>query len=88
MEVDDDFDDEVMQDVKRMTTDEIQARARLLDNEIKIMRSDIMRIQHELQTQKDKIKENNEKIKVRTALVRPSLDLGPNRFFALVHQGS
>ena len=64
MEVDDDFEDEVMQDVKRMNTDEIQARARLLDNEIKIMRSDIMRIQHELQTQKDKIKENNEKIKV------------------------
>ena len=69
MEVDDDFDDEVMQDVKRMTTDEIQARARLLDNEIKIMRSDIMRIQHELQTQKDKIKENNEKIKVLTILI-------------------
>ena len=64
MEVDDDFDDSVMEDVKRMNTDEIQARARLLDNEIKIMRSDIMRIQHELQTQKDKIKENNEKIKV------------------------
>lgn len=42
----------------------LQARARLLDNEIKIMRSDIMRIQHELQTQKDKIKENTEKIKV------------------------
>jgi 26S proteasome regulatory subunit T5 len=70
MEVDDDFDDEVMQDVKRMTTDEIQARARLLDNEIKIMRSDIMRIQHELQTQKDKIKENNEKIKVRAGNFR------------------
>ena len=69
MEVDDEFDDDVMQDVKRMTTDEIQARARLLDNEIKIMRSDIMRIQHELQTQKDKIKENNEKIKV-TVLIK------------------
>ena len=69
MEVDDEFDDDVMQDVKRMTTDEIQARARLLDNEIKIMISDIMRIQHELQTQKDKIKENNEKIKV-TVLIK------------------
>ncbi len=64
MEVDGDIEDQVMSDIKRMSTDEIQARARLLDNEIKIMRSDIMRIQHELQTQKDKIKENNEKIKV------------------------
>ena len=64
MEVDEEVEDTVMQDVKRMNTDEIQARARLLDNEIKIMRSDIMRNQHELQTQKDKIKENTEKIKV------------------------
>ena len=64
MEVDEEMEDTVMQDVKRMNTDEIQARARLLDNEIKIMRSDIMRNQHELQTQKDKIKENTEKIKV------------------------
>ena len=64
MEIDEEIEDAVMQDVKRMNTDEIQARARLLDNEIKIMRSDIMRNQHELQTQKDKIKENREKIKV------------------------
>ena len=64
MEIDEEIEDAVMQDVKRMNTDEIQARARLLDNEIKIMRSDIMRNQHELQTQKDKIKENTEKIKV------------------------
>ena len=28
------------------------------------MRSEVMRIQHELQNQKDKIKENTEKIKV------------------------
>ena len=32
---------------------------------MKIMRSEVMRIQHELQNQKDKIKENTEKIKVR-----------------------
>merc|ERR1712123_476709 len=48
--------------------DEITARARLLDNEIRIMRADIMRIQHEMQTQKDKIKENTEKIKVNKTL--------------------
>ena len=35
---------------------------------MKIMRSEVMRIQHELQNQKDKIKENTEKIKVRSSL--------------------
>lgn len=33
-----------------------------------IMRSEIMRIQHELQAQKEKIKENTEKIKVNKTL--------------------
>merc|ERR1712025_47448 len=58
----------LMADVKKMSTDEITARARLLDNEIRIMRSDMMRIQHEMQGQKDKIKENTEKIKVNKTL--------------------
>ena len=58
----------LMAEVKKMSTDEINARARLLDNEIRIMRADIMRIQHEMQTQKDKIKENTEKIKVNKTL--------------------
>lgn len=33
-----------------------------------IMRSEVMRISHELQAQKDKIKENTEKIKVNKTL--------------------
>ncbi len=37
-----------------MSNDEVISRTRLLDNEIKIMRSEIMRISHELQTQKEK----------------------------------
>merc|ERR1712029_164304 len=61
-------EEEMMSDIKKMSTDEITARARLLDNEIRIMRADIMRIQHEMQTQKDKIKENTEKIKVNKTL--------------------
>jgi 26S proteasome regulatory subunit T5 len=55
-------------DVLRMSNDEIVSRTRLLDNEIKIMRSEVMRISHELQSQKDKIKENTEKIKVNKTL--------------------
>jgi len=44
------------------------SRTRLLDNEVKIMKSEIMRISHELQAQKEKIKENAEKIKVNKTL--------------------
>lgn len=51
-----------------MSTDEIVSRTRLLDNEIKIMKSDVMRISHELQAQNEKIKENTEKIKVNKTL--------------------
>ena len=51
-----------------MNTDEIVSRTRLLDNEVKIMRSEVMRISHELQAQKEKIKENTEKIKVNKTL--------------------
>ena len=67
-QVEEEEDDGIMAEVKKMSTDEITARARLLDNEIRIMRSDMMRIQHEMQGQKDKIKENTEKIKVNKTL--------------------
>lgn len=56
------------EEVLRMGTDEIVSRTRLLDNEIKIMKSDVMRIGHELQAQNEKIKENTEKIKVNKTL--------------------
>jgi len=49
-------------------TDDIVSRARLLDNEIRIMRSEVTRINHELTTQREKIKENTEKIKVNKTL--------------------
>jgi len=63
-----DGDESMGEEVLRMPTDEIIGRARLLDNEIKIMRSEIMRVSHELQAQKEKIKENTEKIKVNKTL--------------------
>merc|ERR1719167_1860793 len=56
------------EEVLRMDTTDIIGRTRLLDSEVKIMRSEIMRICHELQSQKDKIKENVEKIKVNKTL--------------------
>lgn len=63
-----DVEESLGEEVLRMGTDEITGRTRLLDNEIKIMKSEIMRISHELQAQKDKIKENTEKIKVNKTL--------------------
>lgn len=51
-----------------MSTDEVIGRTRLLDNEVKIMKSEMMRIQHELTAQREKIKENEEKIKVNKTL--------------------
>ncbi|CAL7946803.1 unnamed protein product [Xylocopa violacea] len=63
-----DGEDTLGEDVWRMSTDEIVSRTRLLDNEIKIMKSEVMRISHELQAQNDKIKENTEKIKVNKTL--------------------
>lgn len=56
------------EDVQRMSNDEIRSRTRLLDNEIKIMKSELMRINHEQSAQKEKIKENTEKIKVNKTL--------------------
>lgn len=55
-------------EILRMSNDELLRRTRLLDNEIKIMRSDILRVTHEQQAMKDKIKENTEKIKVNKTL--------------------
>ena len=51
-----------------MTTDELVSRTRLIDNDIKVMRSEVLRIQHDLQAQRDKIKENTEKIRVNKTL--------------------
>merc|ERR1712086_18827 len=69
MEVEEDDEEAgLMADVKKMSTDEITARARLLDNEIRIMRADIMRIQHEMQTKKTKSKRTQKKIKVNKTL--------------------
>ncbi|XP_074650059.1 26S proteasome regulatory subunit 6A-B [Tubulanus polymorphus] len=63
-----DGEESLGEDILRMSTDEIVSRTRLLDNEIKIMKSEVMRISHELQAQKEKIKENTEKIKINKTL--------------------
>jgi len=61
-------DDVVTDEVLRYSIVELVSRTQLLDTEIKIMKSETMRISHELQAQKEKIKENTEKIKVNKTL--------------------
>lgn len=65
MDVDDPLDEEIV----RMTSDELKSRTQLLDNEIRIMRSEIQLINHNLMNSKDKIKENKQRIKVSTFFV-------------------
>jgi 26S proteasome regulatory subunit T5 len=51
-----------------MNTDDIVQRSRALENEVRILRSEALRINHEVQTMKDKIKENTEKVKINKVL--------------------
>ncbi|CAI5735260.1 unnamed protein product [Hyaloperonospora brassicae] len=51
-----------------MSNDELRQRIRLLDNDIRIMRSDIQRINHESNSQRERIKENHEKVKLNKQL--------------------
>ncbi|MFT7814553.1 26S protease regulatory subunit 6A [Arapaima gigas] len=80
----DEVEDGIGEEVLKMSTEEIIQRTRLLDSEIKIMKSEVLRVTHELQAMKDKIKENTEKIKVNKTLpylvsnVIELLDVDPN----------
>ena len=55
-------------EILSMNNDELTQRIRLLDNDIRIMRSDVQRITHESSNQKQRIKENNEKVKLNKTL--------------------
>ena len=56
------------EEILKASGDEIQTRTRLLENDIKIMRSEQMRLMHEHNTMKEKIKDNSEKIKQNKVL--------------------
>ena len=56
-------DDELDQEILNLSTQELQTRAKLLDNEIRIFRSELQRLSHENNVMLEKIKDNKEKIK-------------------------
>ena len=61
-------DDDLGEEIARAGADEIAQRTRMLENEIKVLRNENSRLLHEQQTQKEKIKENAEKIKLNKQL--------------------
>jgi len=61
-------DDTMLDDTQHMSTQELKQRIHLLDNEIRIMKSDVQRIAHETRGQNDRIRENNEKVKLNKQL--------------------
>jgi 26S proteasome regulatory subunit T5 len=56
------------EEILRMSADDLRSRTQLLDNEIRIMRAEVQRINHGVQSLKEKIKDNNERIKVNKTL--------------------
>jgi 26S proteasome regulatory subunit T5 len=57
------------------STDDIKKRRRLLENELRIMKSEFQRLTHEQNTMRDKVKDNQEKIENNrsVALIHPNL---------------
>jgi len=56
------------EDILNANPDEIATRTRMLENDIKIMRSENMRLMHEQSSMKEKIKDNSDKIKQNKVL--------------------
>lgn len=64
-----DDEQEVLEpEILLMSNEELRQRIRLMDNDIRIMRSDMQRIDHESNSQRERIKENNEKVKMNKQL--------------------
>ncbi|CAO1617265.1 unnamed protein product [Jaminaea pallidilutea] len=72
-------------DVMSASTDEVLTRSRLMENDIRVMKSEQMRLQHEQATMREKIKENTEKIRQNKILpylvgnVVEILDIDPDQ---------
>jgi len=60
--------DDIPSDVMESGTDDIVTRVRLLENDIKVMKSETLRLQHEQNTMREKIRDNKEKIKQNKVL--------------------
>ncbi|KAI0315798.1 P-loop containing nucleoside triphosphate hydrolase protein [Amylostereum chailletii] len=75
--------DDIPEEIMTLTTDDILTRTRLIDNEMKVVRSETTRLQHEQSVMQEKIRDNGEKVKQNKVLpylvgnVVEILDVGP-----------
>jgi len=61
-------EDMIDDETAAMSISELRQRIQLIDNEVRIFRSDIQRIQHESRAQRERIRENIEKVKLNKQL--------------------
>ena len=63
-------EEDVMEDdeTRHMTISELRQRIHLINNDIRIMKSDVQRITHESRGQRDRIRDNQEKVKLNKQL--------------------
>lgn len=59
---------DMTEELANNSTDDLKTKIRLLDNDIRVMKSETQRLQHELSTINDKMKDNKEKIKLNKQL--------------------
>lgn len=55
-------------ETRHMSVGELRQRIHLLNNDIRIMKSDVQRITHESRAQRDRIRDNQEKVKLNKQL--------------------
>jgi ATP-dependent 26S proteasome regulatory subunit len=55
-------------DTRHMSISELRQRIHLINNDIRVMKSDVQRITHESRGQRDRIRENQEKVKLNKQL--------------------
>lgn len=55
-------------DTRHMSISELRQRIHLINNDIRVMKSDVQRISHESRGQRDRIKENQERVKLNKQL--------------------
>lgn len=56
------------EETRHMSIGELRQRIHLLNNDIRVMKSDVQRITHESRAQRDRIRDNQEKVKLNKQL--------------------
>lgn len=56
------------EETRHMSVGELRQRIHLINNDIRVMKSDVQRITHESRGQRDRIRENQEKVKLNKQL--------------------